>query len=255
MTKTDTRVSRWLHVERCMGTVFTIDIRDDGDWRDAIDDVVGWLRRVDAVFSTYRPDSDISRLRRGEIGVDDADPHVADVLQLCAHMHGETGGYFTALSPTGLDPTGVVKGWAIERASDLLRRRGSRHHAVNGGGDMQTAGYARPEQPWRVGIVDPLDRTRVLTTVSGTDLAVATSGTCERGAHIVNPYTGHAPEGSASVTVVGRSLTYVDVYATAAFAMGSAALSWLDRLEGHEGLVVSADGEVQATRGLGRLCP
>jgi FAD:protein FMN transferase len=254
MTVTDTHVTRSLHVERCMGTVFTIDIRDGGDWRDAVDEVAAWLHRVDAVFSTYRPDSDVSRLRRGELGVDDADPDVADVLDLCAEMRGETGGYFSVLSPTGLDPTGVVKGWAIERASHILRRHGSSHHAVNGGGDIQLAGSAGPEQAWRVGIIDPFDRTRVVTTVSGSDLAVATSGTAERGAHIVDPYTGVAPVGVASVTVVGRSLTRVDVYATAAFAMGPAALSWLDRLEGHEALVVIADGDVRATRGFERLC-
>ena len=137
-----------LHVEPCMGTVFSIDIRDPGPWADTIDDVVRWLHFVDATFSTYREDSDISRIRRGELRVADANPYVEEVLDLCAYVHRETGGYLTALPHGQLDPTGLVKGWAIERASALLRRLGSVHHAINGGGDIQLAGRAASDRPW-----------------------------------------------------------------------------------------------------------
>src|SRR5437879_5077032 len=116
------------HVEHCMGTVFTIDVRDPGDWSAATADVVMWLHAVDLTFSTYRDDSDISRLRRGEITLQDADRLVTEVLDLCVLMQRETGGYFTALDSGALDPTGLVKGWAIERASEMLRRAGSNNH-------------------------------------------------------------------------------------------------------------------------------
>ncbi len=112
---------RMVHVEHCMGTVFTIDIRDPGDWTAAVRTVVDWLHRVDAIFSTYRPDSDISRIRRGELPVADADPQVGTVLDLCAQAQTDTDGYFTAMPRGQLDPTGVVKGWAIEHAAALLR--------------------------------------------------------------------------------------------------------------------------------------
>jgi thiamine biosynthesis lipoprotein len=242
---------RVIHVEHCMGTVFTVDIRDGGDsWDAAIRDVVAWLHRVDAVFSTYRPDSEISRIRRGELAVAAADPGVADVLGSCERIQEETGGYFTARwRDTAPDPTGLVKGWAIERASELLRDHGSRHHAVNGGGDVQTAGESAPGQPWRIGIVDPFDRTRVLTVVTGRDLAVATSGIAERGAHIFDPRTGSPATGLASVTMVGRSLARTDAYATAAFAMGANAPWWAGQLPWHEALIVATDGTVTATPG------
>jgi thiamine biosynthesis lipoprotein len=251
-TPTDIGMRRTLHVEHCMGTVFTIDVRHPGDWSTAVAEVVAELHRVDRVFSTYRPDSDISRMRRGELGIDGADPDVALVLDLCTQVGAETGGYFTALTPAGLDPTGLVKGWAIERAAGILRAHGSRNHAVNGGGDIQLAGETAPGQPWQVGIVDPTDRLRVLATVAGpavpgADFAVATSGVAERGHHIVNPFTGAPPTGLSSVTVVGPSLTRADCYATAAFAMGPAALGWLERLPGYEGLVVHDTGEVHRT--------
>lgn len=232
---------RTRHVEHCMGTVFTIDIRDRGDWSGAIDAVVGWLHFVDATFSTYKADSDISRIRRRELRVDDADPHVAEVLELCASAQRRTGGYFTAQPDGRLDPTGLVKGWSIERASLLLRRLGSSNHAVNGGGDMHLAGEACPGQPWTIGIADPADRSRVLAHIPGRDLAVATSGGAERGAHIVDPFTRRPAVGLLSATVVGPSLTDADAFATAACAMGPAALGWLEQLPGYDALLVTSD--------------
>jgi thiamine biosynthesis lipoprotein len=232
-----------------MGTVFSLDIRDAGSWTAAIGEAVAWLHHVDAVFSTYQDDSDISRIRRGTLSVDDASPDVAPVLALCAAVERETGGWFTTRPDGRLDPTGLVKGWAIERASQVLRAHGSGNHSVNGGGDVQLAGEAAPGRPWTVGVIDPLDRTRILTRVSGRDFAVATSGVAERGAHIVNPYAGGAADGLASATVVGRWLTRVDAYATAAFAMGPDALRWIEARPGYDALIVFPDGTAASTSG------
>jgi FAD:protein FMN transferase len=236
---------RALRVERCMGTVFTIDVRDPGRWDAAIGEAVSWFHRVDGLFSTYRDGSEISRIRRGELAVEDANPLVAEVLGLCASVEEDTGGYFSSRWDGLLDPTGLVKGWAVERASVLLRARGSLRHAVNGAGDIQLAG-----EPWRIGISDPLDGSLLLTVLEGGDFAVATSGMAERGAHIVDPLTASPADALASVTVVGPSLTRADAYATAAFAMGNAALGWLEGLAGYEGLVVAGDGSVATTSAL-----
>jgi len=250
VTVTATAPNRTVHVEHCMGTVFTIDIRDPGDWSDAVRNAVTWLHAVDATFSTYRPDSDISRIRRGDLGVVDADPMVADVLDRCAQMQHDTGGFFSSLVGGQVDPTGLVKGWAVERASGILRDAGSSHHAVNGGGDMQLAGEAAPGRPWAVGVTDPGDRTRVLTVVSGIDCAMATSGVSERGRHILDPFTGRpVANGLASVTVRGPRLTEVDAYATAAFVMGRPAFGWVESLGGYEALLVEADGSQHHTSG------
>jgi len=222
-----------------------------GDWSAATADVVTWLHEVDRIFSTYRDDSDISRLRRGEIALRDANPLVTEVLDLCALMQRQTEGYFTALWSGALDPTGLVKGWAIERASDLLCRAGARNHAVNGGGDIRMAGEAAPGQAWRVGVSDPADRERVLAVVSGRDFAIATSGRSERGDHVLDPYTRRPATDISSVTVVGKSLTYVDALATAALAMGTAATAWLAGQAGLGGFVVANDGAISATASTG----
>lgn len=233
------------HVEHCMGTVFSIDVRAPGVAPAAMDRAVEFLHWVDATFSTFRPSSQISRLRRGECVVGDCAPEVAEVLARCAELAAETHGYFDCRADGGLDPSGFVKGWAIERVSDLLVAAGSVNHCVNGGGDVQCVGSAAPGRPWRVGIVDPCDPGRLVGTVSGDRLAVATSGTAQRGAHIVDPTTGARPSAFVSVTVVGTSLALVDAYATAAFAMGPDAPNWL-RSTGLRALLVDGAGRVTA---------
>lgn len=238
---------RTVHVEYCMGTAFTIDIRDEGDWNDAVAYVVAWLHHVDAVFSTYQPDSDISRMRRGELRLAAADPAVTTVLDLCADVQAATDGCFTAMPDGRLDPTGLVKGWAIERASQLLRGHGAHNHAVNGGGDIQFAGEAAPGRAWTVGIADPADGRRVLTTVSGRDHAIATSGVAERGTHIINPSTGTPATALLAATVIGPSLTRADAYATAAFVMGPSALTWTRTVPDYHALVVTPDHQMHTS--------
>lgn len=243
-----TDTPRTVRVEHCMGTVFSIDIRDAGCWDDVLHEVVDCLHTVDATFSTYKPNSDISRIRRGELRVADAHPDFRPVLDLCAQAQTATDGAFTAMRDGKLDPTGLVKGWAVERASAMLSGHGAANHAVNGGGDVRLAGAAVPGRPWGVGIVDPGDRTRVLTVVSGCDFAVATSGSAERGAHILDPRTARPAEGIASATVVGPSLTFADAYATAAAVLGRDAIRWIDGVPGFEALLVTAEGEQLTSR-------
>lgn len=241
--------------EEVMGTVVSFDIRDEPTpaIRAALGAAVDWLHRVDEVFSTYRPDSQVSRLARGELACADCDPEVAEVLDLCERAERESGGWFSHLAGGRLDPTGMVKGWAVERASQLLLAAGARNHSVNGGGDVQLSGEAAPGRPWGIGIAHPLRPGELTTLVRGSDLAVATSGTAERGAHILDPRTGRPAAGPlVSITLVGRRLTWVDAYATAAFAMGSAARDWVESLEGHEAFAVTADARAWWTSGFHR---
>lgn len=231
------------HAERVMGTVVSFDVRhaDPQAW-EAMAEAVDWLHHVDAVFSTYRPDSVISRLAAGDQTACPAE--VTEVLTLCAQVERDTLGYFT-LTPSGrLDPTGLVKGWALERAAALLRAAGLPEHCVNGGGDLQV-GAGR----WRIGIADPLRPQTVAAVVTGGDLAVATSGTAERGAHIVNPHTGRPATELASITLVGPRLATVDAYATAAFAMGQQARAWVEELDGLEAFAITPTGGTWTTSG------
>jgi FAD:protein FMN transferase len=247
-----------VHVEHVMGTVVSFDLRltDEAKrpaMQAAVKDAVVWLHEVDDVFSTYRDDSQISRLGRGELRLADCNDDVAEVLDLCAAVSRETDGYFSCTFGGRLDPTGLVKGWAVQRASELLIVAGSVHHCVNGGGDIQAAGGRARGLPWQVGISHPLDRGGFASVVTVTDGAVATSGTAERGLHVVDPHTGRPVETLASVTLVGPDLIRTDAYATAALAMGESARSWVESLAGYEGFAVAADGSGWWTSGYPRV--
>jgi thiamine biosynthesis lipoprotein len=235
-----------------MGTVFSFDVRAEPTrgLRRALAEAAAWLHHVDAVFSTYRPDSQISRLDRGEAALTDCDPDVAEVLRLCDEAARVSGRRFSVRADGRLDPSAVVKGWAIERGAQMLSRAGARDHCVNGGGDLQLTGGTGPDRPWRIGVAHPLLPGRLATVVTGRDLAVATSGTAERGHHIVDPRTGLPATALASVSLVGRDLTTVDALATAAFVMGESAREWVeDGLAGIEAFAVTADGRTWWTTG------
>lgn len=240
-----------------MGTMVSFDVRADDEaarsrMQAAIATAVAWLHRVDEVFSTYRPDSQISRLGRGELRLADCDADVAEVLELCAQVGRESAGYFSSTYGGRLDPTGVVKGWAVQRASELLSAAGSDRHCVNGGGDIQVVGGPTAETAWQIAISHPLHPAAMASVVSIRDGAVATSGTAERGAHVVDPFTGNPVLGLASVTVVGADLTRTDAYATAALAMGAGARDWLESRDGYEGFAIAADGTGWWTSGYPR---
>jgi thiamine biosynthesis lipoprotein len=245
-------------VEHVMGLPISLALRGrhaaDEAGRDAWDAAIAVLREVDRVFSTYRADSFVSRLGRGEIRLADCPPEMAEVLDLGARAERESGGAFAirragSSGTTVLDPSGVVKGWAVERAAAPLRALEETDFSLSAGGDLvcRTTGPGSP--PWRVGVEDPRDPGRLVAVVPVLNGAVATSGTAHRGQHIVDARTGRPPEGLASVTVVAASLSDADIDATTAFALGHDALAWLQTRPGRTGLVVRADGSAVPFRG------
>jgi thiamine biosynthesis lipoprotein len=241
---------RYVHVAHVMGTVVSFDVRGlpDRGAAEAVASAVRGLRRVDEVFSTYRPDSAISRIGRGELAPDQAGPEVAWVLDRCARLRRETRGYFDIGAGGGLDPSALVKGWAAQRAADELARAGCTDFCLAAGGDVVCRGDRSPGLPWRIGIQHPYDRTALAAVVAAHRIAVATSGAYERGAHIIDPHTGRPARSVVSVTVTGPDLGTADAYSTAAFAMGADGPAWLLGLTGgYEGMVILADGTVSTT--------
>lgn len=233
--------------EHVMGTAVTIEIRDRRVPARAIERAFGRLRWADALFSTYDPDSEISAINTGRLALRDAHPAVRAVVARGEALCVATGGAFDmrAVRPGEIDPTGLVKGWAVDRAVAALRRAGVHALCVEAGGDIRVTGG-----PWRIGIRHPFARDRVAAVVVLDAGAVATSGTYERGAHIVDPSSGRAPEGLLSTTVVARTLAHADACATAIFAMGREGPAWG---AGLAAMSILDDHEVVLTPSFARL--
>ena len=233
-----------------MGTVVSIDLRDAGPGSSAaVDDVLAWLHDVDARFSTYRSDSEVSRIGRRELAPADASADVRWVLARCTELREQTGGFFDAEAGGHLDPSALVKGWSVQRGADLLRTAGLTDFCLSAGGDVVCHGDARPGRGWRTGIQHPHDRDAVAAVIEARDLAVATSGAYERGEHILDPRTGLPPAGVLSVTVTGPDLGTADAYATAAFAMGADGPAWTLGLRGYEAMTILTGDVVLCTPG------
>jgi len=239
--------------ELVMGTMVAIELADPlpAERLEALaGDFYDWMREVDERFSTYKPDSEVCRLDRGELAVADASSYLREVLDTCATMWRDTDGFFDVYATGRLDPSGYVKGWAAEVASARLAAAGSVNHLVNAGGDVRVRGGPAPGAPWHVPVRHPWRDDGAFLVLAVSDVGIATSGTYERGFHVVNPRTGKPADALRSVTVVGPDLGIADAYATAASAMGLAGLGWLARRPGHEVAVVTEDGEGFCSAGL-----
>lgn len=250
LVRSDDELPRRAWVEQVMGLPVSIHVRGPAahatPTERAVSDIFTQLHEVDRRFSTYRADSEVSARRGGAAGP--PSPELGRVLALCEEARRRTRGAFDADLPSGFDPSGLVKGWALERAARHLAdaAHGS-DWLVNGGGDITL--HAEPGRTWQVGIEDPRDPSRTLRTFALADGAIATSGCGRRGAHIIDPATGQPARGTLlSATVLAPSLLWADVYATAAYVDGVESLSWLTPLGPLEVLLVRADGSLVSTR-------
>jgi thiamine biosynthesis lipoprotein len=258
-----------LRSEEIMGTRITVDLRDRLG-PDVLESAFAWLRWVDATFTTFRADSEVASINRGELTESQASPQVREVLAACRLMRDRSGGAFDAEAAAQLpevrrrpgsgggrrgavEPAGYVKGWALDLVWEQLALAGAQNALLEAGGDFIARGCPAPGRSWRIGIQHPVELDRVAAVIEGRNLAVATSGEYRRGAHIVDPATGGRPRGLLSVSVVSRSLAVADACATAAFAMGETGAGWLAREDGVEAMVVGEDEVVRTTPGFDAL--
>lgn len=246
------------HVEHVMGMPISVALRgrhaDTPTGREAWRGAIHELREVDVVFSTYREDSIINRLGRGELTAAECPAAVREVLALGREAERQSGGAFSILLPSRggqrrLDPSGVVKGWAVERASRLLVELDDTDFCLSAGGDMMCHVVDPERSAWRIGIEDPHHPTSLIAVAPVRSGAVATSGTAHRGAHLIDPRDGSRPSAVASVTVISASLTWADIDATAAFIHGRTAARWLEGRPIRSAVVVWADGSTAVIDG------
>lgn len=239
-----------------MGMPIIVEISDPSatqdDVQDDVEAVFAYFDRVDTTFSTYKESSEISRLNRGELSMEQCSRAMKTVLALSERTKAETDGYFDIHHNGLCDPSGIVKGWAIHNAAHLLEERGRHNFYIDAGGDIQLSG-TKDGHPWRVGIRNPFNRQENVKVLALSDCGVATSGTAIRGQHVYNPHQPTMPLlDIVSMTVIGPNVYDADRFATAAFAMGKRGILFLEGLPGFEGYMIDADARATYTSGFER---
>lgn len=252
-----------------MGMPITVEIVDATADEKAFDAVFDYFTYIDEKFSTYKTTSEIMKINRGEVPEKDWSEDMKTIFALSEETKKESGGYFDIKQPNGMglaaehpffatknvpqqgliDPSGIVKGWAIWKAAEILEKRGFNNFYVDAGGDIQTHGHNALNKKWGVGVKNPFAPDEIVKTVYISGEGVATSGTYIRGEHIYNPKDGKPANEIVSLTVIGLNIYEVDRFATAAFAMGTPGINFIERLTGFEGYMIDKKGIATMTTG------
>jgi len=235
-----------------MGMPISLTVLDADVRRQDLEAVFAEFTAVDAQFSPFRADSEISRFNRSEITENMFTLRMREIIALCETTKQETGGYFDIRRPDGtIDPCGMVKGWAIKNAVRQLAEMGYANFCVSAGGDLQCRGFNEEGKDWTVGIQNPFSNAEIVKVLKPKDHGVATSGNYIRGDHIYNPHTGrYGSDNIVSLTVIGPDVLEADRYATGAFAMGRRGIHFIERISGLEGYEIDDCGIARMTSGL-----
>ena len=233
-----------------MGMPITLEVIDASVTQAMFDTVFAYFEYIDEKFSTYKDTSEISRINRHELTLEESSEDMQTIFAFSEQTRLETDGYFNILHKDIYDPSGVVKGWAIFNAAEILRQHGFENYYVDAGGDVQMSGCNNMGQDWRVGIRNPFNPEEVVKVLSVTDCGVATSGTYVRGQHIYNPLDeGQLIADILSLTVIGPDIYEADRFATAAFAMGTNGINFIESLDGFEGYMIDKNKQATFTTG------
>ncbi len=236
-----------------MGMPVTVEIVDPGVSSAVINRVFAYFEYIDEKFSTYKPYSEISLINQGTLTLEEASYDMRTVFTLAEQLRQTTGGYFNIQHSGAYDPSGLVKGWAISNAAEIIRQAGFLNFYVEAGGDFQAEGKNGQGQNWLVGIRNPFNLQEIVKVLSVSGCGVATSGTYIRGQHIYNPLNGGSIDSDiVSLTVIGPDIYETDCYATTAFAMGREGIFFVEGLEGFEGYMIDSHKQATFTSGFER---
>lgn len=205
-------------------------------------EVFDYFRSIDQRFSPYIKSSEVSQINRTK-DMPNASVDMHLILELAEQTKEQTNGYFDVWHNDTFDPSGIVKGWAIQQAADLVIKAGQKDFYIEAGGDLIAGGHNNGGKSWRVGIRNPFNRDENVKVLQISNLAVATSGTAIRGQHIYNPHEqGKKLDEVVSLTVIGSSIYDADRFATAAFAMGPKGIQFINNLDGFEAYMINVHG-------------
>ena len=228
-----------------------VEIADPSATQESFNTVFDYFTSVDGKFSTYKNESEISRINRDELSPSEYSEDMKTIFALSEETKRLTDGYFDIRTPNGLcDPSGIVKGWAIQNTAKILKKYGCRNFYIEAGGDIQTNGTNAKKEEWGIGIRNPFNRKEIVKVIYPHGHGVATSGTYIRGKHIYNPHTKQAVDSDVvSLTVIGPNIYEADRFATSTFAMGRRGIEFVEQLEEFEGYSIDGKGTATMTSG------
>lgn len=226
-----------------------IEIIDATVSQESLDEVFDYFTLIDERFSTYKTTSEVTLWNEGKITNEQLSDDMKKVLRLSLETKEQTNGFFDIFFNSTCDPSGLVKGWAIHNATDILRKNGFKNFYVEIGGDIEIEGRNDKEEKWSIGIRNPFNREEIIKVVYLSGQGIATSGTAIRGLHIYNPKMKKQAEEILSLTVIGPNIYEADRFATAAFAMGEKGIRFIEELPGFEGYMINHEGLATYTSG------
>lgn len=233
-----------------MGMPVVLEIRDDNVREGVFATIFDYFIAIDERFSTYKEGSEVMRINRKEVSADAYSPEMKEVLLLSEETRKLTDDYFNISHNGIIDPSGLVKGWAINNAAQILRKEGYKNFFVEIAGDIQCS-TETSAPPWNIGVRNPFNKEEIVKVFSLYNEGIATSGAYIRGQHIYNPLSPEDPLSNvASMTVIGPNIYDADRFATAAYAMGKQGITFIEELPGFEGYMIDSKGQATLTSGL-----
>lgn len=231
-----------------------IDIVDKNSSQNDIEEIFSYFSNVEEIFSPFKENSETCRFNRGEINKDELSDEMREVMELSEKTKNETDGYFNIEIGDGkINPVGLVKGWAIYKASQILLEKGYKNFYLDIGGDIQVRGLNHENKKWSLGIRNPFSDEpgkEIVKVVYLSNQGIATSGNYVRGNHIYNPKNQTDPLNElVSFSVIGPNVYEADRFATAAFAMGKQGIYFIEKMPGFEGFMIETNGMSTATSG------
>ncbi len=244
-------ITKRIAITMGMPVTVVIDGKENAKTRNDIEKVFDYFRSIDAKYSPFKDTSEVAKLNRGEKVSDE----MQEILRLAQDLHEQTGGYFDIRTPVGvkdhdgkIDPSGIVKGWAIAQAAKILKDLGYTRFYVDAGGDAEIVGRA-----WKWGIRNPFNVSEIVKVLKLSNCGIATSGTYERGQHIYDPVGGkNEITDIVSMTVIGPNVFEADKFSTPAFAMGKRGIEFIERQKGLEGYMIDRNRIATMTTGFGK---
>jgi len=223
-----------------MGMPVIIEIPNEKD-NKIFKKIFDYFKKIDEQFSPYKQNSIVTKINDKRLELKNINKDTKLILELAEITKKETDGYFDISKDNYIDPSGIVKGWAIHNASKTLNNLGYKNYCIEAGGDIQTFGLNNNSEKWAIGIRNPFNLKEIVKVVYLSSEGIATSGTCERGNHIYNP-KGKIKNEINSITVIGPNIYEADRFATAAFAMGKNGINFIEKQENLEGYMIDTDG-------------